>query len=119
MDIFFYIGMIGAFMMLFGNIQCKFMAEKMRNERNGLVVSKPKKNYFFAKIKNSFLYDLFYSSEFANMNLKYGALMVVIGIAGMLVFKTIGIILVLAISVVVLFYLLKFIVTLKELIKNN
>ncbi len=118
MDIFFYIGMIGAFMILFGNIQCKLMASKMRKGGTDIVLHKKSKNYFFVKIKNSFLYDLFYSTEFAKINLKYGVLLAGIGIAGMLLFKTIGIILVLAVSVVVLFYLLKVIVTLKDFIKN-
>ncbi|MDY4576226.1 MAG: hypothetical protein SPD90_14340 [Intestinibacter sp.] len=52
------------------------------------------------------------------MNRTYGSLMVLIGIGGMLLFKTIGIILDVLLLIVVFFYLFKFIVKLIKSTKN-
>lgn len=115
MDLFFYIAIIGAFMMMLSRIQYKKMSDRSFLRGDELVLDK-KRNNFFVKIKNSFLYDLFYSREFARMNRTYGTLMVLIGIGGMLLFKTIGIILVVLFLIVLFFYLFKFIV---KLIKST
>ena len=115
MDLFFYIAIIGASMILFSKIQYKMIWDRSRYNGNELALNKTKKNNFFIKIKNSFLYELFYSQEFAKMNSRYGSLMVIIGIIGMLVFKTIAIILRDLLLIILIFYLFKFV---KRLIKS-
>ena len=72
MDLFFYIAIIGASMILFSKIQYKMIWDRSRYNGNALALNKTKKNNFFIKIKNSFLYELFYSQEFAKMNSRYG-----------------------------------------------
>ena len=118
MDLFFYIALIGAAMMMLGRIQYKKISDRGFYRGDELILDKGKRNNFFIKIKNSFLYDLFYSREFARMNNTYGSLLVLIGIGGMLLFKTIGIILVVLLLIVVFFYLFKFIVKLIKSTKN-
>ena len=118
MDLFFYIAIIGGAMLMLSRVQYKKMADRSFYRGNELTLDNRKKNNFFIKIKNSFLYDLFYSREFARMNRTYGSLMVLIGIGGMLLFKTIGIILDVLLLIVVFFYLFKFIVKLIKSTKN-
>lgn len=115
MDLFFYIAIIGALMLMLSKIQYKKMWDKQKYNQKQIGVNK---NNFFIKIKNSFLYDLFYSKQFADMNRKYGILMVVIGILGMVLFKTIAIILVLLLLIVIISYLFKFIKKLKKGMKS-
>ncbi|MDY5211865.1 hypothetical protein [Intestinibacter sp.] len=115
MDLFFYIAIIGATMILFSKVQHKKICDRARYNGNELILNKTKQNNFFIKIKNSFLYELFYSQEFAKMNGRYGRLMVIIGIVGMLVFKTLAIILVCLILIILFFYMFQFV---KRLIKS-
>lgn len=108
MDLFFYIAIIGAIMLMTSRIQYKKMWDKKNYNYNVKQIGCDKNN-FLKKIRNSFLYDLFYSQEFAKMNRTYGTLMVLIGIVGMIVFKTMAIILIALLLVVIVFYLFKFI----------
>ena len=55
MDLFFYIAIIGASMILFSKIQYKMIWDRSRYNGNELALNKTKKNNFFIKIKNSFL----------------------------------------------------------------
>lgn len=112
MDLFFYIAIIGAMILMLSKIQYKKMWDKQKYNQKQIGLNK---NNFFIKIKNSFLYDLFYSKQFASMNRRYGILMVVIGILGMAFFKTIAIILGVFLLIVIISYLFKFI---KKLTKS-
>lgn len=118
MNLFFYIAIIGGAMMMLSRVQYKKITDRNFYRGNELTLESGKKNNFFVKIKNSFLYDLFYSSEFARMNRRYGTLMVLIGIGGMVLFKTIGIILDVLLLIVVFFCLFKFIVKFKKSTKK-
>ena len=52
MDLFFYIAIIGASMILFSKIQYKMIWDRSMYNGNELALNKTKKNNFFIKIKN-------------------------------------------------------------------
>ena len=101
----FYIAIIGAAMFMLSRIQNKKISERGYYDKNVIIMDQESKNNFIKKIQNSFLYDLFYSKEVAKKNSRYGMLLVVVGIAGMVFFQVIGI----ALIVVVILCLVKLI----------
>lgn len=118
MDLFFYIAIVGATMLMLSKVQYKKMWDMQINRQkySQKQIGKGKKqNNFLVKIKNSILYDLFYSQQIASINRKYGILMIIIGILGMLLFKTMAIILIILLLIVFALYLLRVI---KNLIKS-
>lgn len=106
---FFYVAIIGATMMMVSKIQLKYISERKTVNTDKPVLADKKRNNFFIKLKNTPLYNLFYSIDISRNLSRVGTLLVLIGIAGMIVSTVIKLILGLVIVVMIVYFLSKFV----------